>query len=131
MMSIFRIRICQQQSTPQSKCVTLVTTFCFSPLGPEMVKKKGPPPITALSLFVKYLRQTPLLILDPRVSQITVRHVAKNTHWTARRFVREDLLRLKYANQDLHVEVSKLSPEYKGEAEMQIRYRTHFYLLVL
>ncbi|KAJ6577257.1 hypothetical protein B0H19DRAFT_932569 [Mycena capillaripes] len=81
----------------------------------------GPSP---LSRLVAHLRAPPKLSL-PSISSLRLTLAARNDHFGARHFLKEQLPRIRFANPDLDIQVRKMTkrPQDEWRPELQLSFR--------
>jgi len=77
-------------------------------------KSKALPGPSRLSGILADLKQNPRLELNASVQSLKLKFAARNDHFGARHFVKEQLPRVRYANPKLNIEVAKV-PKSKTE----------------
>ncbi|KAF9649969.1 hypothetical protein BDM02DRAFT_3165853 [Thelephora ganbajun] len=76
--------------------------------------QKPPPGPSRLSQIFKKLNADPKPILTPSLRSLKLTYAARNDHFGARHFVKEELPRIQYINPTIGIEVSKIP---KAEAD--------------
>ncbi|KAJ7903731.1 hypothetical protein B0H14DRAFT_2666141 [Mycena olivaceomarginata] len=86
--------------------------------------KRLPQGPSDLSRLVAHLRAAPKLAL-PSITSLRLTLAARNDHFGARHFLKEQLPRIRFANPDLDIQVRKMNkrPEDEWRPELQVSFR--------